>query len=69
MKNRVCIGGEGIGWGLHWLRWIEQRTADTADSDEIVVKLLLELINVLHKDCHDRDKLSARQLYLLIRIF
>jgi hypothetical protein len=27
------------------------------------------LINVLHKDSHDGDKLTDRQLYLLIRIF
>nr|AAO66571.1 hypothetical protein [Oryza sativa Japonica Group] len=30
-KNRVCIGCEGIGWSLHRLRRIGQRTADTAD--------------------------------------
>jgi hypothetical protein len=39
-------------------------------SMKIVVKLLLESINVLHKDCHDGEKLSDRQLYHpLIRIF
>ena len=39
-KNNVCIGCEGIGWSLYRLRWIGQRTADTAargdaaDSDD-----------------------------------
>ncbi len=43
--------------------------ADTIDFVEMVVESSLGSINVLHKDCHDGDKLSDRQLYLLIRIF
>ncbi len=60
---------------MHRLRWIGQGTTDTTDSADIVnsvemvVKPFLEPVNVLHKDCHDGDKLSDRQLYLLIRIF
>ena len=36
-KNRVCISYNDIGWSLHRLRWIGQRTADrgdAADSDD-----------------------------------
>jgi hypothetical protein len=34
LKNRVCIGCEGISWSVHRLRWIGQRVANTADSDK-----------------------------------
>ena len=76
LKNRVCIGCEGIDWSLHRLRWIGQRISDTTDRGDAA-----DFDNGGFKDVSRIDqstfmriammeiKLSDRQFYLLIRIF